>query len=396
MFDAYDPDFVRDPYPVYARLREHGPFYDETWGLTFFSRHADVTGILRNRAFGRDIRHVLPADEIDHRTYPAHLPTWTRMIRGSFIDLEPPEHTRIRGQVNRAFTRRRAEVQRSDIRSMAERLLERVGDTFDVIADYATPMPIAVIADMMGVPDSDHRRLLDWSHAIVRVFDIAATDAEQQRAEAAVGEFADYLRSIIERRRHEPGEDLISELVHSEDALPDDDLVASCILILNAGHEATVHGIGNSVLSLTRHRAAFDALVGDPDLVDGGSDELLRFDAPLQMFERWVLEPVEWSGVRLEPGDKVGLLFGSANRDAEVFEDPDSIRLDRDPNPHVSFGLGTHFCLGSALARVELEEALRALARRFTSLQAVDPEPERTPSLVFRGVRTLRVVGARR
>jgi cytochrome P450 len=393
VFDAYDPEFVRDPYPTYASLRTHGPFHDETWGLTFFSRHADVTGILRSRAFGRDIRHVLPADQVDHRTYPAHLPRWTRLIRGSFIDLEPPEHTRIRGSVNRAFTRRRAEMQRSDIRALAERLLDGLGTRFDVIADYATPMPISVIADMMGVPDADHQRLLDWSHAIVRVFDIAATEAEQQRAEQAVGEFADYLRHVLERRRDEPGDDLISELVHSDDPLPDDDLVASCILILNAGHEATVHGIGNSVLTLTRHAEAFGALADDPDRVSGGADELLRFDAPLQMFERWVLEPVEWSGIALDTGDKVGLLFGSANRDEAVFTDPDAVQLGRDPNPHVSFGLGTHFCLGSALARVELEEALRALAMRFSSLEALDPEPERTPSLVFRGVRSLRVAG---
>jgi cytochrome P450 len=391
VFDAYDPAFVRDPYPTYARLREAGPMFDPAWGLTFFARHQDVTGILRHRAFGRDIRHVVPLEDVDHRTYPTHLPNWYRFIRGSFIDLEPPDHTRIRGAVNRSFTRRRAEIHRSDIRRIAERLLDGVDDHLEVIEGFATPIPISVIAGLMGVPASDHRRLLDWSHAIVRVFDLASTPDEHQHAEEATAEFADYLRDLIGRRRVDPGDDLVSELVHADDPLPDDDLVASCILILNAGHEATVHGIGNSVLALARNRAAFDRLAADPGLATTAADELLRYDAPLQMFERWVLEDIEWAGVSLRVGDKVGLLFGAANRDPEVFEDADRIELGRSPNPHVSFGLGTHFCLGAPLARVEIEEALAALGRRFRRVELVAEEPPRLPSLVFRGVQRLDV-----
>ena len=391
-FDAYDPAFVRDPYPTYARLRHEGPFSDESWGLTFFSRHRDVAGILRDRRFGRDIRHVLPLDRIDRRTYPEHLPSWYRMIRGSFIDLEPPEHTRIRSAVNRSFTKSRAEVKRESITALATDLFERAATPghFDAVAEYAAPIPVAVIADLMGIPGERQRDLLAWSHAIVRVFDLNVTPDEERAAERAVEEFSGYLRTLVAERRKAPGTDLISELVTTA-GLPDDDLVATCILILNAGHEATVHAIGNGILALARHPEVFAALRADPDLLPTATDELLRWDPPLQMFERWVLEDLEWEGVRLRTGDKVGLLFGAANHDPTVFPDPERIDPGRTDNPHLAFGLGTHFCLGAPLARVEIEEALGVLVRRVDTLVPALDEPPRTPSLVFRGVDELPV-----
>ena len=391
-FNAYDPAFVRNPYPTYAWLREHGPFFDEKWGLTFFSRHRDVTAILRDRRFRRDIRHVLPLDQVDRRTYPEHLPGWYRMVRGSFIDLEPPEHTRIRSAVNRAFTKSRAEVKRASITALATDLLDRLAGRreFDAIADYAAPVPVAVIADMMGIPREQRPDLLDWSHAIVRVFDLNVTAEEERLAEQAVEEFSGYLRALIVARRAVPGTDLISELAATA-GLPDDDLIATCILILNAGHEATVHAIGNGILALARHPEVFAALRADPGLLPTATDELLRWDPPLHMFERWVLEDLEFEGVRLRTGDKVGLLFGAANRDSAVFPDPDRIDPARADNPHVSFGLGTHFCLGAPLARVELEEVFGALVRRIEGLTPVLAEPPRTASLVFRGVDRLPV-----
>lgn len=391
-FDAYDPAFVVNPYPTYSRLRQAGPFFDDHWGVTFFATHADVTAMLRDKRFGRDIRHVLPRDQIDHRSYPVHLENWYRFIRGSFIDLEPPEHTRIRGAVKQPFVRSRAEARRGEIERLAERLLEELADRgrMEVIADFATPIPIAVVAHLMGIPDADHRMLLDWSHAIVRVFDINVTPAEEQAAETAVTEFAEYIRAIVRARRHAPGEDLISELATADDPLSEDDLVATVILVLNAGHEATVHGIGNGVLALARNPGQFE-LLRDGAPVDTATEELLRFDTPLQMFERWVLKELDWGGMRLTPGDKVGLLYGSANHDAEVFYDPDALMLNRETNPHVSFGLGTHFCLGAPLARVELEVAFSVLARRFRTLTPVEDEPPRQPSLVFRGVTALEV-----
>lgn len=390
-FDAYDPAFLADPYPVYARLRTQPPVFDESWGLTFFARHKDVTGLLRDKRFGRDIRQVLPLDAVDPRTYPTHLEHWYRLIRGSFIDLEPPEHSRIRGAVNRSFTRSRAEAHRSSIREQANRLLDAAGDTFDAITAFAAPIPVAVIARLMGIPDGDQQALLDWSHAIVRVFDLNVTPDEEIAAEAAVTAFADYLRGVIRSRVEAPGDDLLSEMVTADDALPEDDLIATAILILNAGHEATVHAIGNGILALARNPEALAALHERPELAPTAAEELLRFDPPLQMFERWVLEDVEWSGIPLRTGDKVGLLFGAANHDPEVFQDPEDLDLTREENPHVSFGLGTHFCLGAPLARIELEEAFGALARRTRSIALESVEPPRTPSLVFRGVDELRI-----
>lgn len=394
LFDAYDPAFVRDPYPTYERLRETAPaFFDETWGLTFFTRHSDVSAILRDKRFGRDIRHVIPLDEVDQRTYPTHLPRWYRLIRGSFIDLEPPEHTRLRGTVARSFTRRRAEIRRDQIDAIVANVLSRVRDkdSMEVITDLATPVPLAVIAELMGIAEPDRAQLIDWSHAIVRVFDLNVTTEEEGAAEEATAAFEEYLLTVIARRRVDPGDDLISELANDPGGLDDEDLVATCILALNAGHEATVHGIGNAVLALARHPDQLQRMASEPELGPTAVEELLRFDTPLQMFERWVLEDLDWKGTALKRGDKVGLLFGSANRDPEAFEDPESLDLARADNPHVSFGAGTHFCMGAPLARVELESTLVQLAGAHPELALLEPEPSRDPSLIFRGVRELKV-----
>lgn len=398
-FDAYDPAFVENPYPTYRRLLAGSPtFHDESWALTFFTKHADVTGILRDRRFGRDIRHVLPMSEIDTRTYPEHLPTWYRMIRGSFIDLEPPDHTRIRSRVIRSFTRTRAEADRERVSTAVARVLDRIepGTETDLVTAVATPVPITVIAEMMGIGPSDHQMLLDWSHAIVRVFDLNVTPEEEAAAEQATRDFVAYLRALIGERRIAPGEDLISELIHGDEPLDDDDVVATCILILNAGHEATVHAIGNGLLALARHPEEYARIGTHPEMIPTAVDELLRFDPPLHMFERWVLEDVDWKGTELVQGAKVGLLFGAANHDPDVFDAPENLDLARDPNPHVAFGMGHHLCVGASLARVELEEVFGAFARRFRTIELIDDEPPRTPSLVFRGADRLRTVLAPR
>lgn len=394
-FDAYDPAFVENPYPTYRRLLAGSPtFHDESWGLTFFTQHADVTGILRDRRFGRDIRHVLPMSEIDTRTYPEHLPTWYRMIRGSFIDLEPPDHTRIRSRVTRSFTRTRAEADRQRVSTAVARVLDRIepGTDMDLVTAVATPVPITVIAEMMGIGPSDHQMLLDWSHAIVRVFDLNVTPEEEAAAEQATRDFVAYLRALIGERRVAPGDDLISELIYADEPLDDDDVIATCILILNAGHEATVHAIGNGLLALARHPEEYARIGTHPEMIPTAVEELLRFDPPLHMFERWVLEDVDWKGTELVQGAKVGLLFGAANHDPDVFDAPENLDLARDPNPHVAFGMGHHLCVGASLARVELEEVFGAIARRFRTIELIDEEPPRTPSLVFRGADRLRTV----
>ncbi|HEU4915864.1 MAG TPA: cytochrome P450 [Acidimicrobiia bacterium] len=400
MFDPYSPEFLEDPYPVYTRLRLESPvFHDPAWELTFFTRHADVSAILRDREhFGRDFRHRLDPAEVDEglyrRIYPPQWPSWSRYIRESFIDLEPPRHTRLRRLVSQAFTRRSSEVFRPRLEKAADQILDRVLEEgkLEVIEDFATPIPVAMIAELMGIPSDDHAQLLRWSHAIVKVFDKNVTPVEGDAAEQATIDFVAYLKGVIDERRRRRGEDLISSMLEVEDrgdTLSDEEIVGTSILTLNAGHEATVHAIGNGLLALAGNRDQYQRLRGGEMRLQPAVDELLRFDSPLQMFERWVLADTELSGTRLEKGSKVGLLFGSANRDPDVFG-PDAERLDlgRDPNPHVSFGAGLHYCVGAPLAMVELEAALGRFSARVADLEVRDVSG-RIQSLVFRGLQHL-------
>ncbi len=399
MFDPYSPEFLDDPYPTYARLREEtSAFYDETWELTFFARHSEVSTVLRDRErFGRDFRHRLDVDEVDpdlyRRIYPSQWPTWTRYIRESFIDLEPPRHTRLRGLVSKAFTKRSSEVFRPRLEEAADRILDRVleSGSLEAIAEFATPIPVAMIAELMGIPSHDHPQVLDWSHAIVKVFDQNVTEEEGADAERATRDFVSYLQGLVADRRANRGDDLISSMLGVEEAgdtLTEEEIVGTCILTLNAGHEATVHAIGNSLLALARDPGQYLRLREGSVTMDTAVDELLRFDSPLQMFERWVLEDTELAGTRLVKGSKVGLLFGSANHDAVVFEYPEMLDLGRSPNPHVSFGAGLHYCVGAPLAKVELEAALGRFAARVGRLELREASG-RISSLVFRGIERL-------
>ena len=399
-FDPYHPDFIRNPYPVYAALRQDQPvFGDEHWNLTFFALHRDVVRILKDRRFGRDIRHVPEAArEVDpavyQRIYPPQYPTWTRLIRDSFIDLEPPRHTRIRRLVQWAFTRRASQSYRGRMESEAHRRLDLARETgkMDAIADYATPIPLVMIAELMGVPQDDQPRLVEWSHLIVRVFDEGCTPTEGAAAEQAIIDFSAYMGDLIARQRRRDDENLLSHLIragHGGDALTEEELVSTAILVLNAGHEATVQAIGNGLMALAAHPDQWRRWRADRSLGATAVEELLRYDTPLQMFERWVTEDLDWRGTRLSAGSKVGLLFGSANHDEQAFDRPDRLDLARLPNPHVSFGGGVHFCVGAALAREELKVAFETLLDRVRWFEPHDAPRERIPSLVFRGVRQL-------
>jgi len=399
-FDPYDPAFLDNPYLTYARLREESPvFFDEGWELTFVGRHETVTSILKNReGFGRDFRHRLSVDGVDpdlyRRIYPPQWPTWTRYIRESFIDLEPPRHTRLRRLVSKAFTRRSSEAFRPRLEEAADRILDQVlkKGSMEAISQFAAPIPVAMIAELMGIPGDDHAKLLDWSHAIVKVFDQNVTEAEGLAADRATNDFVEYLESLLEQRRGHRGDDLISamlEVEESGDTLTDEEIVGTSILTLNAGHEATVHAIGNGLLALATSPDQYRSLHQGEVSISSAVDELLRFDSPLQMFERWVLEDTELEGHRLAAGSKVGLLFGSANHDPQVFgPGADLLELSRTPNPHVSYGAGLHFCVGAPLATVELEAAFARLAKRVRGIE-LEEESDRIRSLVFRGVETL-------
>ena len=399
-FDPYHPDFISNPYPAYAWLRRNRPiFYDENWNLTFFARHADVERILRDRRFGRDIRHAPDAlarvdAQVYERIYPPEYPVWTRLIRDSFIDLEPPRHTRIRRLVQWAFTRRASQRYRERMEAEAHRRLDLVAETgqMEAIADYATPIPLVMIAELMGVPAADQPRLVEWSHRIVRLFEQGCTPTEGEAGERAIIDFRDYMRDLIAAQRGREGDDLLSHLIRSEyqgDVLSEEELISTAILVLNAGHEATVQAIGNGLMALCSFPDQWRRWRANPRLSATAVEELLRYDTPLQMFERWVTEDLDWQGMKLEAGSKVGLLFGSANHDEDVFSDSQRLDLGRIPNPHVSFGRGVHYCVGVALAREELKVAFEVLRDRVRSFELLDSDRDRIPSLVFRGVQTL-------
>jgi len=401
---ARDPAFVRDPYPRLERLRESTPiFYDPELDRVFLTRYDDVSNTLRSRRFGTSILHVLSRDELGWPPPDPRQADFDRFEDNHLLSNEPPKHTRLRGLVGKAFTPRRVESLRDRVTAIVDETLDALGDrgTFDLVHDVAEPLPVILICELLGVGAEHRAALRAWSAAIVKLYELDHTPAQQRAANDAVVAFSAFIRETVAQRRREPGDDLITALAAVEEGgetLTEDELIGTCILLLNAGHEATVNGTSSAIISLMRRRDHWDtfcaaARSGDHALLKTAIEELLRFDTPLPCFERWVLEETDIGGVRLERGTKVAMLYASANRDPRKFDDPDRIILSRDPNPHVTFGLGIHFCLGAPLARLELQIALPAIARRFPGLHLAD---ETAPlaygaGFVIRGVQRLPV-----
>jgi cytochrome P450 len=395
-FAPADVDFIADPYADYAELREVAPvLYDEATDHWLVSRFADVDALLRDRRFGRTYLHVGTHPEMGRPTPPDwHAPFWD-LINAGILDMEPPDHTRVRKLVAKAFTPRFVEELRPRVQGIVDGLIDEVtgAGEFDLLPTLAEPLPVTVIAEMLGVPEADRHLLRPWSADIVKMYELDPSIASQQDAVRASGEFATYLRGLARERRTDQGEDLISGLVHVVDegeTLTENELVGTCVLLLNAGHEATVNSTLLGWWALFRQPERLKELRADHSLIPSAIEELLRFQTPLPMFERWVLEPFELHGVRIPKGAELGLLFDSANHDPSVFEEPDVLRLDRKPNPHLSFGAGIHFCLGAPLGRMELQISFRALLERFPELELVE-EPRFKPNYIIRGLEGLRV-----
>ncbi|MEU8511810.1 cytochrome P450 [Kitasatospora sp. NPDC048722] len=396
-FDPWSAAFVAHPYDAYAELREHAPVtYYEPTKQWLVSRHEDVSALLRDRRLGRTYTHRFSHEEFGRPAPdPAHEPFHTLNDHG-LLDLEAPDHTRIRRLVSKAFTPRMVEGLRPTVRRLAGELVDGLlaDGGGDLVAAVAEPLPVAVIAEMLGVPEADRHLLRPWSADITGMFELNPTEEAARRAVTASIEFSDYLRALIRERRAAPGTDLISALVQAQegtDALSEQEMISTCVLLLNAGHEATVNTTGNGWWALLRNPGELARLRGDVDgLLPTAVEELMRWDTPLQMFERWVLEDVEVRGVTIPRGSEIALLFGSANRDPERFADPDRLDLGRTDNPHVTFGAGIHFCLGAPLARLELTESYGALLRRAPGLRLVR-EPAWRPGYVIRGLEELLV-----
>jgi unspecific monooxygenase len=391
-----EPAFIADPYPAFARLRAEAPVaYDAATSQWVVSRFADVNALLRDRRLGRTYVHVASHEEWGRPEPPEWQAPFWDLSRNQMIDKEPPDHTRLRGLVSRAFTPRAVEAMRPRIEAIVSDLVGRAATSgeFDLLADLIELLPVAVIAEMLGIPEADRHLLRPWSADFTLMFELEPTEEDQRRAARASEEFAAYVRELARERRARPEPDLLSELAlvaESGDRLTEDEVVATAILLLNAGHEASVNGAGNSWWALFRRPDALAALRADPGLVATAVDELLRFDTPAPMFERWVLEEVEVDGVRIPRGQELALLFASANRDGAKFERADEIVLDRSPNSHLSFGAGIHFCFGAPLARLELEVLYRAMLERLPTLELI-AEPEWKPRFVLRGLRSLPV-----
>ena len=395
-FAPEDLAFIADPYPIYAELRDRAPiWYHEPTDHWLISRFADVNSLLRDRRFGRTYHHMATHADMGRPADTGwHGPFW-HLIRSGILDMEPPDHTRVRALVSKAFTPRMVEGMRDRIQAMMDGLIDGIvgAGAFDLIALLAEPLPVAVIAELLGVPEEDRHLLRPWSADICGMYELNPSEETARTAVRASVEFSDYLRTLSRARREAPRADLISALaqvVDDDERLTEDELIGTCVLLLNAGHEATVNVTGNGWWSLFRNPQQLARLRGDPSLVPAAIEELMRWDTPLQMFERWVLEDAEICGTSVPKGSELGLLFGSANRDPVVFDRPDDLDLAREPNPHVSFGAGVHFCLGAPLARLELETSFSTVIRRLPQLELVE-EPAWKSNYIIRGLRELRV-----
>lgn len=395
-YEPGSPAFIADPYPVFARLRaDHPVIHDPTTDQWLVSRFADVGALLRDRRLGRSYVHVATHEEFGRTPPPAWQDPFHDSLRVQLIDMEPPDHTRLRRLVSTAFTPRTVEGLRPRVTELVDDLVAsaRARGEFDLLADIIERLPVAVIAELLGIPEADRPLLRPWSADMTLMFELARSEDDERRAVRATVEFSDYVRGIVRERRASPRADLLSELARVSEAgdrLSEDELIATAILLLNAGHEASVNGAANAWLTLFRHPDALAALRAGPGLVPTAVEELLRYDTPAPMFERWVLEDIELHGVTIPRGQELALLFASANRDGAGFADPDNLVLDRSPNPHLSFGAGIHYCLGAPLARLELAILFRAILEQMPTLELV-AEPVWKPRFVLRGLQALLV-----
>ncbi|MEV5735528.1 cytochrome P450 [Streptomyces sp. NPDC003388] len=395
-FDPWDPGFVADPYPAYAELRARGRVirYEPTdqW---LVPHHADVSALLRDRRLGRTYRHRFTHEEFGRSAPPPeHEPFHTLNDHG-MLDLEPPDHTRIRRLVSKAFTPRTVERLKPYVHGLADDLVAGLVEAGggDLLTDVAEPLPVAVIAEMLGVPEADRALLRPWSAAICGMYELNPSEETAASAVRASAEFSAYLAELIAARRERPGEDLISGLIaaHDEgDRLTEQEMISTAVLLLNAGHEATVNATVNGWWALFRNPGQLAALRADHSLVPSAVEELMRYDTPLQLFERWVLDDIEIAGTTIPRGAEIAMLFGSANHDPAVFADPARLDLTRRDNPHISFSAGIHYCIGAPLARIELAASMTALLERAPALTLAS-EPRRKPNFVIRGLEGLSV-----
>ena len=381
-----DPAFVQDPYPFYERARAFGDiFYWEDYGLPMAASHRAVTALLKDRRLGRE--------PLEPPSFPDRLAPFYAVEAHSMLELEPPRHTRLRGLVLRAFTNRRIRALAPEIEALCHALIDDLPDgKVDLLPAFAQRLPVIVIARLLGVPEGMADQLLAWSNAMVGMYQARRTREMEDAAAGAAAAFADFMRGYVAERRARPADDLITHLIAAEEEgerLTTDELITTCILLLNAGHEATVHTIGNGVKALLAAGPPRPALA--PDRIEGTVEEILRFDPPLHLFTRHVYEDAELFGHAFRRGDRVGCLLASANRDPAVWRDADRFDPFRPVLTNAAFGAGLHFCVGAPLARLELQIALPVLFGRLPGLRLADA-PAYANLYHFHGLERLRVL----
>ena len=390
MINFSDPSFVENPYPALKELRQAGkPVWHEELGMFLAARYNDANAVLRTKTLGRIFTPKEPESQWNEFNW---------LHSDSLLDSEPPKHTRLRSLVGKAFSRSRIESLRPEVERIANNLLDQAENklssngNFDLIADYAEPLPVKVIAALLGFPDRDEHLLRPWSQSIVKMYEVSPSLEAQEEAKQAAHEFAEYVRALMNERKTSPGQDLISELATVEEAgekLNAQELIATCVLLLNAGHEASVNGFGNGMVATFEREEQLELLRKNPrGVADTAIEEFLRFDAPLHLFERTATADTEIGGVLVKEGQKIASLLGSANRDETIFDRADELDLTREQNPHIGFGAGIHFCLGAPLSRIEMSVSLPLLFERFPNLTLVET-PKRRPTFVLRGYESI-------
>ena len=393
MINLSDQDFVLNPYPQLAELRAIGkPVWHQELGVFLAAKYNDANQVLRDRKLGRIFNPKEPQSQWE---------TFNWLHADSILDSEPPKHTRLRSLVMKAFNPKTIAALEPQIQSITENLITeakaklQMSGEFDLIADFAEPLPVRVIAHLLGFPETEEHLLRPWSQAIVKMYEVSPSDQEKLEAQRASEEFAQYVENLMLERQRNPGSDLISELAAVEldgERLNTHELIATCVLLLNAGHEASVNGFGNGMVATLNNDGELQKLKAQPkELAGTAVDEFLRFDSPLHLFERTATEDTAVGGVEIKKGQKIAALLGSANHDEEIFERPTELNLTRSPNPHIGFGAGIHFCIGAPLARLEMSTALPMLIESFPNL-ALAKEPVLRPTFVLRGYESVMVI----
>lgn len=382
-----DPEFVQNPYAFYAKARAQGAvqYWDDYVMYAAFS-HEIVAATLKDRRLGREVPPEMA------QTPAPHTAPFYAIEAHSMLELEPPRHTRLRGLVMRAFTSRRIKTLDRDIVDLTHQLIDRFPeDPFDLLPAFATHIPVILICRLLGVPETMAEQLLKWSNAMVAMYQASRTYETEVAAAKASEDFATFIRGYVDEKRSAPADDLLTELIAAEEngeKLSTDELITTCILLLNAGHEATVHTFGNAIKTLLETET--DPAFLDEAQIDGTVEELIRFDPPLHMFTRYAYEDVDIGGRRLKRGDQIALMLGAANRDPAAWDDPDVFDPTRPIKTNTAFGAGLHFCVGAPLARLELRTALPILFQRCPNLRLTE-QPRYANVYHFHGLEALNV-----